>query len=138
MAIAEIVKGVFEGTVKPILDKFMTDASQRMEAELMFYKQAHEINLGQIEVNKIEAASTDKFVSRGRPFIVWVCGASFAYAMIVRDLLNWALAAITVFTDHPMPVLPSVDTTIMFDTLMALLGLGGFRTYEKIKGVATK
>ena len=136
--ISEAVKGFMEGAVKPVLDKWIPDAKDRLEAEQFIYKQAHEINIGQIEVNKIEAQSSDKFVARGRPFIVWVCGASFAYAMIVKDLLNWVISVIAVFSGHQVPVLPSVDNTVMFDTLMALLGLGGYRTYEKVKGVATK
>lgn len=136
--ISEIVTGVFKGAVGPVLDKFIPDAKDRLEAELLFYKQAHDVNLGQIEINKVEAQHSDKFVSRGRPFVVWVCGASFAYSMIVKDILNWGLAVVSSFTGHTVPALPPVDNTVMFDTLLALLGLGAYRTVEKVKNVATK
>jgi hypothetical protein len=126
------------GIFKSVADKFIPDAKDRLEAELIFTKQAHEISLGQIEINKIEAQHPDKFVSRGRPFIIWVCGGSFAYSMIVKDLLNWIITVIASFAGHDLPTLPVVDNTIMFDTLLALLGLGGLRTFEKFKGVATK
>lgn len=132
--ISEIVKGVFEGAVKPVLDKWIPDAKDRLEAEQLFFVQAQALNLAQIEVNKIEAANPDKFVSGWRPFIGWVCGAGFAYAVIVRDLLNWGFGIIALY--HPVPVLPSPDVTIMFEVLAGLLGLGGLRTYEKLRGVA--
>lgn len=138
MPIAEVVRGIFEGAVKPVLDKILPDAQQRVEAELLFYKQAHEINLGQLDITKQEVQSQDKFVSRGRPSVVWVCSASFAYAMIGRDMLNWIIALIAVITDNHLPELPPIDNTVMFDTLMALLGLGAYRTYEKTKGIASK
>jgi len=138
MAIAEVVRGVFEGTVKPILDKFMTDASQRMEAELMFYKQAHEVNLAQIGVNKEEAQSQSLFVSGWRPFVGWVCGGSFAYAVVGVGVGNWILAVIGVFTGHPIPPLERPDLTLVFELLLGLLGLGAMRTYEKLNNVASK
>lgn len=124
------------GIVKAIGDKFIPDAKDRLEAENLGYKMAHEISLGQIEIAKLEAQHQDKFVSRGRPFVIWVCGASFAYSMIVKDLLNWIVAVIALFTGHQLPALPSVDNSVMFDTLLALLGLGTLRTYEKYKRVA--
>lgn len=138
MPIAEIVKGVFEGTVKPILDKFMTDASQRMEAELMFYKQAHEVNLAQIGVNKEEAQSGSLFVSGWRPFVGWVCGGSFAYSVIGVGIGNWILAIIGVVTGHTIPQLERPDLTLVFELLLGLLGLGAMRTYEKLNNVASK
>lgn len=138
MAIAEIVRGVFEGTVKPILDKFMTDASQRMEAELMFYKQAHEVNLAQIGVNREEAQSQSLFVSGWRPFVGWVCGGSFAYAVVGNDILNFVLKLIGVWIQTDIPILPKPDLTLVFELLLGLLGLGAMRTYEKLNNVASK
>src|SRR5262245_54695630 len=135
MVITEAVKGFFEGAVKPVLDKIIPDAQQRLEAEQLIFKQAPEISVGQIEINKIEAANPKTFVSGWRPFIGWVCGASFAYAVVGNDVLNWVMLVVSQFTGHVLPVLPEPDTTLTFEILMALLGMGGLRTYEKLKGV---
>lgn len=138
MPIAEIVRGVFEGTVKPILDKWLPDAKDRMEAELMYYKQAHEINLAQIGVNKEEAVSASLFVSGWRPFVGWVCGGSFAYAVVGNDVLNFILKLLGLWLAHDIPVLPKPDLTLVFELLLGLLGLGAMRTYEKLNNVASK
>ena len=130
--ISDVVKGIFEGVVKPVLDKFVPDASQRLEAELLFFKQAHAIDLAQLEVNKVEAASTSMFVAGWRPFIGWVCGVSFGYSVIGFTFLNWALALYSAYSGHVVPALPPPDTTITMELLLGMLGLGGMRTYEKI------
>ena len=66
------------GPVTGLLDKFIEDKDQKLalahEIATMAEKQAHEVAIAQIEVNKIEAASPSFFKSSWRPFIGWVCG----------------------------------------------------------------
>lgn len=131
--IADAVTGIFSGVVKPMLDKWLPDAQQRLEAEQFFFKQAHELNLAQIEVNKIEATSDNLFKSGWRPFVGWACAGSLAYSVVVRDLLNWVLGIVSMYSDKTFPVLPNPDVSLMFELLLALLGFGGLRTYEKLK-----
>lgn len=131
--ISDVVAGVFGGVVKPMLDKWIPDADKRLEAEQFFFKQAHELNLAQIEVNKIEAQSDNLFKSGWRPFVGWACAGSMAYAVVVRDILNWILGVASMYLDKTFPVLPNPDVTIMFELLLALLGFGGLRTYERLK-----
>ena len=133
MIISEAVQGLFQGVVKPLIDKAWPDAKDRLEAEQFFFKQAHEINLGQIEINKLEAQSDSLFKSGWRPFVGWSCAGSLAYSVVVRDILNWAFSFASLYLDKPIPVLPNPDTSLMFELLLALLGFGGLRTYEKMK-----
>ena len=135
-AISDAVEGFFKGAVKPVLDKFIPDAQQRLEAENMFFRMSHEVNLGQVEINKIEAANTNVFVSGWRPFIGWVCGVTLLYSVLGHAFLVWSLDVVSVFSSTPIPTIPKPDMTITFEILLAMLGLGGFRTYEKVKGVA--
>ena len=132
MIISEAVQGLFQGVVKPLIDKAWPDAKDRLEAEQFFFKQAHEINLGQIEINKLEAQSDSLFKSGWRPFVGWSCAGSLAYSVVVRDILNWAFSFASLYLDKPIPVLPNPDTALMFELLLALLGFGGLRTYEKM------
>ncbi len=83
----------------------------------------------QIDVNKAEAQSDKLFVSGWRPFIGWVCGAAFSWEYCFKPLLVFLLVA----SGHPVPVLPELGLTEMMPVLMGILGLGGLRTYEKIK-----
>lgn len=87
---------------------------------------AAQVNLmiAQLEVNKVEAQSKSVFVSGWRPFIGWVCGLGLAYNVIAAPFLGIWFNASPVASDYLYPV------------LMGILGLGGFRTFEKSKGVS--
>ena len=135
MMISEAISGMFSGVVKPVLDKFIPDAKDRLEAEQLLMKGLLAADQSQVEVNKVEAASSNLFVSGWRPFIGWVCGVSFAYSVIGYTFLNWAFAAYALYSGHALPVLPQPDTAMTMELLMAMLGLGGMRTYEKLKGL---
>jgi len=55
-----------------------------------------------------------------------------AYATIIHNLLEW----LAVIRSWPLP--PAVDTDTLLYVLGAMLGIGGLRTLEKVKGVAAK
>ena len=135
--IVDAVSGVFSGVVKPILDKWIPDAKDRQEAELFFYKNAHEVVMAQNDVNKEEAKSSSIFVAGWRPGIGWVCGAALAYASIVYYLLQWTLDVLAIFSGQALPPLPKPDLGITLEILAGMLGLGWFRTKEKMNGVAS-
>ena len=76
------------------------------------------------ELNKAEAQHRSIFVAGWRPFIGWICGVAFATHYII-------IPVIATYTDYPIP---DFDTNSLFTVLMGMLGLGGMRTYEKMKG----
>lgn len=91
------------------------------------------IALAQAGINAEEAKSASIFVSGWRPFIGWCCGIGLAYVFLVYPLLTWwAALAKSAF----VPPVLAVDH--LMELVMAMLGLGGLRTFEKIKGVASK
>lgn len=90
-------------------------------------------NQGQLEINKVEAASASLFTSGWRPFIGWVCGVACAVNWLVIPLARLGVA----FCGHTLQV-TMLDLSEMMPVLMGMLGLGGLRTYEKINGVAAK
>ena len=123
------------GPVTGLLDKFIEDKDQKNalahEIATMAEKQAHEIALAQIEVNKIEAQSPSLFKSGWRPFLGWVCAAAFAYHFRMQPLVVFGLA----YGGYDPIDLPEFDMGSMMTVLMGMLGLGGLRTYEKQKGL---
>jgi hypothetical protein len=89
------------------------------------------IDLAQLDINKTEAAHRSLFVAGWRPFIGWSCGVALAYTYIVQPILTFGLAQSGYLVD-----LPAVDISQMMPVLMGMLGLGGLRSWEKVKGVS--
>ena len=127
---------VLVGAVSGLLDKFIEDKDQKNrlahEISTMAEKQAQELALAQIEVNKAEAASGSTFRGGWRPFIGWVCGVSFAYHFVLQPLLVFLVALM----GWSVPQLPEFDMASLMTLLGGLLGLGSLRTFEKFKGVS--
>ena len=91
-----------------------------------------QIAMGQIEVNKLEAQSASIFKGGWRPAVGWVCVFGLVYSFVLQPLLVW------VSTINDIPVPPDLDMGTLITMLGGLLGLGGFRTYERIKGAIPK
>lgn len=116
--------------IQTVVERFVPDkdkaADLAHEVATLAENHAHEIAKQQIEVNKQEAAHKSLFVAGWRPFIGWTCGVAMANNFIVMPY-------IAVLFSVDVPVL---ELSEMMPVLMGLLGLGAFRSYEKVKGVA--
>jgi|TARA_R100001198_G_C5174933_1_gene174049 hypothetical protein len=112
--------------VTGILDKFIPDADTKQklshEISTMAEKHAQEIALAQIKVNEAEAKG-NWFQSSWRPATAWVCVLGFLVNFLVSPLC--AGFGIDI---------PQADTATMLPVLMGMLGLGGMRTLERLKG----
>ena len=121
---------------KGIIDRMFPDPTKKAEAELELLRMTQagdlQVILAQLQINAKEAESTSLFVAGWRPFIGWICGFGLMYATIFHNLLRWG----SVGLGWPLP--PAVDTDTLIYVLGALLGIGGLRTLEKIKGVEAK
>ena len=130
------VTALFEVGSK-VLDRVLPDPAQQTAAklELMKLQQNGELAqiTGQMEINKVEAASSSLFVSGWRPSVGWVCSAGFAVQFIVGPLAEWGAA----LAGHPVKF-PQMDTGTMMPLLLGMLGLGGLRTAEKLADKAAK
>ena len=118
--------------VGKILDNLFTSDGEKLDKEAILTRLAQQPNLAQIELNKIEAAHRTIFVAGWRPFIGWVCGMALLYVFMLRDLLAWGIAVSGATIPNP----PELVTEGLFTVLLALLGLGGLRTVEKLNGRA--
>jgi hypothetical protein len=92
---------------------------------------------GQLEINKAEAMSASFFKGGWRPAVGWVCVIGLFYQFIVRTILPWCIevGAQTFHAAVAIPQLPALDMGTLMMLLSGMLGLGGFRTFEKIKGI---
>ncbi|MFH1010329.1 MAG: 3TM-type holin [bacterium] len=131
-----LLSGLFD-VAKGLLDRLFPDPVAKATAQLELIKMqqngdlaalAAETDLAkaQIGVNTIEAQNTSFWVSGWRPGVGWVCCVALAYEFLIRPML-------TFYSGTPAPEL---DMTDLYSLLAGMLGLGGLRSLEKIKGVA--
>jgi roadblock/LC7 domain-containing protein len=134
MPIPEIVTALLPA-LGTLVDRLIPDraaaekAKAEMEAELI--RAINEAALAQVEVNKIEAGHSSVFVAGWRPSIGWVCAAGLAWAFVLAPVASWALMVFGVKAE-----LPAIQFDHLFELVLAMLGIGGLRTFEKLRGVA--
>ena len=107
------------------------DKKAQAEQALKLLEMAQAEAQAQSEINKAEAASGSVFVGGWRPFIGWVCGAALAFQYIVRPFWVWAIAVW--WPDSPIH--PGLDSNL-WELMLGMLGLGGLRSFEKVKGIS--
>jgi hypothetical protein len=122
--------GAVSDLVGTVINKIWPDKSEQEKQALAA---AVMVVQGQLDINKAEASNPSVFVSGWRPFIGWVCGSACAWNWIGLPIAKAGLllAGITL-------TISPADISEMMPVLMGMLGLGGLRSYEKVKGVAAK
>mgnify|MGYP003624228312 CR=1 len=120
------------GPVSAILDKVIPDKDLREklshEIATMAERHTHEQVQAQLEINKTEAAHKNMFVAGWRPACGWVCVLGMAGNFLVIPFANMTLELLETGVEVPM-----IDLATMLPVLMGMLGLGGLRTFEKVK-----
>jgi len=121
---------MLEALIAPVtglLDKWIPDATEKQkiayELSTLSERHAQELAVAQIELNKAEAQG-NWFQSSWRPLCGYVCVFGFGVNFLISPLA--AGFGIDI---------PQADTSVMMPVLMGLLGLGGLRSAERIKGV---
>ena len=114
-----------------IINKFIPDPGQKQAAEDALRNSLKDWDGQQNQVNAAEAASSSMFVAGWRPAIGWVCASALAFQYLVRPLVSTVLA----FAHRPDIILPTMDETL-WQLMFGMLGMGGLRTFEKLKGIS--
>ena len=118
-----------------ILDRVIPDTNARQLAKDELAKaindQDFQLSMAQIQVNMEEAKSDSLFKSGWRASVGWTCSFAFALHFVLLPIINICVVAF----GYPAIVIP-FDMATLLTVLGGLLGLGGLRTVEKIKGVA--
>ena len=94
-----------------------------------FRQLLREANDGQIGINQIEAAHRSLFVAGWRPMAGWACSAGIGWMFVGQPLLTGLFSAAVI--EMAVPELPQ---DILFELLLALLGMAGIRSLDKLKG----
>ena len=124
------------------LDKFASSPAEKAEMQIKLQELAQKgdleklnvevkLLLGQIETNKLEASSDSFFKGGWRPSVGWTCSFGLAMQVLIYPIVQWYLVII-----GSTAVLPTIEFEQIMALLVPLLGIGGYRTYEKTKKAA--
>jgi hypothetical protein len=123
-----------------VIERVWPDPAQQAEAqrrlfelqqtgELAHLTAATDLAKLQAQTNIEEAKHQNVFISGWRPAVGWICASGLGYQVLARPLLGWVMENLF---DWTMP--PDLEMDTLMTLLFGMLGLGGYRTYEKVKG----
>ena len=133
------------GSVANLIGDMHTSDKERLDAQIELQKLGIEeqkidagLAQGQLDVNKTEASHSSVWVSGWRPAVGWTCVAGLTYNFLAHPFLLWAWALLQANGWVPVGLTPppSVDVEALLVLLGGILGLGVYRTAEKVKRVA--
>ena len=119
-AVAEPIEAVGN-----VLDALFTSDEEKLDKTIIKQRLFLQPALAQAEINKVQAQHRSTFVAGARPFILWVCGFGFLFSFVINPIIQWILPEVG------SPVLP---LEVMMELTLAMLGLAGLRTIEKLQG----
>lgn len=135
--IGDIIKGI---GLDDLLGQLVVDKDKRNELRYKVQELAdradariHEQLMGQIEINKAEAQHKSVFVAGWRPFIGWTSGVGLGYQFVVAPFA----AQISKWLGYSGEMVV-LDTSTLMTLVLALLGVGSMRSFDKMKGTDTK
>lgn len=116
--------------IDKIVDRIPDPAARekaKMEAEATLLNASIEEMKGQVAINIEEAKNASVWTSGWRPAIGWSCALAFFFMYVVGPVAVWLGVAKT---------MPSFDANALMSLTFGMLGIAGYRTFEKVKGVA--
>lgn len=151
--IGKIIDGVGK-----IADDLHTSREEKLEIALKEREMDVSLMQGQIEINRAEAQHTSIFVAGWRPFIGWIGGLALAYQFLFYPFMIWAWAILQAYGHIPchLPEViastnasidltqcsfttpPNFDAGPLFAIITGMLGIGGMRSFDKLKNTDTK
>ena len=126
LGLAESVVGV----AGKVLDKFVSDKDLKTKLEHELRKEMISLDAIQAQTNLESQKHPSLFVAGTRPFLLWGTGFGLLWGTLFGPIASWACA---IWAPHV--VLPAIETEQLTSLVLALLGLGGMRSYDKSKGV---
>ena len=126
LGIAESVIGV----AGKVLDKFVEDKDLKTKLSHEVKSQIVSLDLAQAQTNLEQAKHPSIFVAGARPAIMWICAFGRGWQFVFQPVAVWIIAVGGIDV-----VLPIIETEGLLSLTLALLGLGGMRSFEKSKGI---
>jgi len=135
--LGDLIKSLVGPILAPLIDR-IPDPNERARAkeqvEAQMLSAMTSLVQGQLQINQKEAEHGSIFVAGWRPAIGWICGSGLAWNFIIQPILMWVAFLIPEGAD--LATAPRLDISELVTILLGMLGLAGYRTYEKRLGVA--
>ena len=134
-----------------LIDEAFTTDEEKLKMALEEKKEDNKLLHGQQAINIEQAKHPSIFVAGARPAAMWVCVFGLGYQFLFYPLLVWLFTMFQAFSVIPIEVLtgvgetakpfflsppPALNIETLFSLLGGTLGLSGYRSFEKSKGVA--
>ena len=126
------VGSVFTSVREAITGEKIVDPIKQAELSIKMDMIESGLKKAQMLVNQTEAQHPSVFVAGWRPFIGWVGGVGLAYHFVVQPILFTILRANDIIFE-----LPELEMMDLMMLIGGMLGFGGFRTFEKVRGRAS-
>lgn len=129
-----LIKGTFEGigSLASSIRSAITGnlpPDKQAEIQTKLFELENAAMSGQMEVNKIEAANSNLFVSGARPAAIWICNIALLYNYV---LMPFIVYFVLVFKPDA-PAMPALDMGELLTLLFGLLGISAMRSFDKAK-----
>lgn len=126
--------------IKGAIARVLPDPQAQAQAQAQAYEilkggtfdqqAAQALAMAQINLNTQDAKG-GFFQSGWRPAIGWTCAGALFSQYVLKPWIQWA----ALVAGHPLPELPGIDDQL-WQLIGGMLGMGGLRTLEKLKGKA--
>lgn len=130
-ALAGLGLGAIVESVGRVVTDLVTTDKEREQFALEHRRLDQALDLAQAEINKVEAANASWFVAGWRPAAGWACVCGLVYQVMFRPIFGWLM---TNAAGWEAP--PSLEMDTLLTLLFGMLGLGGYRTLERVRGKA--
>lgn len=119
------------GLAAPIIDQFVEDKDAKANIKAKLQSELIALDAAQAQANIEQSKHPSIFVAGARPAIMWICALGLMTNFFLMPIAEWAVAIW-----FPGTPLPRLETGELMTLTLSLLGLGGMRSFEKMKGVA--
>ena len=137
MVLGKLFAGDTIKAVGNVIDDLHTSEEEKQQLKLRFKEIEARLQEKQMSINLADAQSTaggiSGFLQRSwRPLIGFSAALSIFWEFVLSKFILFFLGVF----HYEVINIPQLDMGTLMPLVMALLGLGGLRTFEKAKGVA--
>jgi len=132
----KLLGGSLVETVGKVIDSVHTSEEEKGKIKIRLQELENEINSKQMDINLADAKSTATGIGgimqrSWRPLIGMSCSLAILWEYVLKQFIIFILAAFSI--EHAP--LPQLDMSTLFPLVMALLGMAGIRSFDKVKKV---
>jgi hypothetical protein len=134
LVLSKLLGGSLVETVGKVIDSVHTSEEEKLAAKTKLKELENEINSKQMDINLADAKSTATGIGgimqrAWRPLIGMSCALAILWEYVLKQFIMFTLAAFSIEHDP----LPELDMAVLMPLVMALLGMAGIRSFDKLK-----